>query len=78
MKLNLNATAKVTLTSFGAGVYNAWVYRSPTWCHLDDKHTGDVLECQLWELMLIFGSTTRLGMVEVPFVDNAIEVEARV
>lgn len=66
---NLNDTAEVTLTEFGAQIYNEWEssHRFPAIEKRQFKE-GDVLRDQLWHLFQIFGSFMILGG-RVPFQD---------
>ena len=71
--MNLNQQVKVVLTSYGADVFNNHhagnkYYTPPI------KVCGDEFKSSLWGLMQIFGSSIYLGMQEVPFKDNEMEI----
>lgn len=72
MKININASARVTLTAQGAfhvtKQYKQWGYT-----FAGPFKEGDVFEAQLWELMKIFGHCLFNGCL-VPFDGNVVEV----
>lgn len=76
MIIDANDIVKVTLTEAGARIFNAqyhgtaipWKYRPA------HKYGGDTLEVELWSLMKTFGPHIYMGMPEVPFLKNKIEV----
>lgn len=78
MKINMNDPVTVTLTAHGAAVWNARYDGMP----IADKYkpapnvAGDLITTQFWDLMHVFGPGVYMGMLEVPFLDNALEVEA--
>lgn len=61
--LNINATVKVKLTEIGTARWRG-------------KHnvTRTELELPLWELMAEFGPSLHMGMSQMYFVDNEIEI----
>lgn len=75
MMMNLNDRCRVTLTAAGAAQYNVWdaITKYPGWTPKNLKE-GDILVEQLWQLFQIFGPGIYLGMPEVPFLSNTIEV----
>lgn len=64
MKINLNDQVSVKLTPFGQA----------RWRGLYGTTPSAFLVMPLWELMTIFGPSLHIGMPEVCFVDNEIEV----
>lgn len=72
MRININASVRVTLTAQGAfqvtKQYKQWGYT-----FTGPFKEGDVFEVQLWELMKIFGPALFNGCL-VPFEANVIEV----
>jgi hypothetical protein len=69
-ELNVNDRVRVRLTPSGLhrlNIYYAAFKQKP---RLD----GEFYESSLWELMAIFGQLLHMGMTEIPFVDNRIEV----
>lgn len=75
--LNINTIVRVTLTDYGAMLYNEYVrcYRTnsePTL--LGTLHDGDILDIALWELAHIFGSILYMGNPNIPFANNQIEL----
>lgn len=71
--LNLNARVRVTLTPTGMRWlrerYAALAPGLEPW-----QPDANPREFQLWELMQVYGPHPYLGMVEMPFVGNRIEV----
>lgn len=60
----MNSQTTVKLTSFGKAKYIG----------LFDTDPGDILILPLWELMQIFGPGIHMGMTEMYFVDNEVEI----
>lgn len=78
MKFNMNYYATVTLTQYGADVYNNH-YRNmnvPAKYKPLPEQEGTILKRQLWDLMHIFGPHIALGM-ESPFKDCIIEFDKK-
>lgn len=68
--INLNDSVKVTLTVFGAEIYNKYMsaFDHPnSKYNFDPVNEGYVLRTQLWCLMQIFGEHLRIGFGLVPF-----------
>jgi len=63
IKININVTVRVKLTEVGIARWRG-------------KHgvTRSELEVQLWELMATFGPGMHMGMMDMYFVDNEIEI----
>jgi hypothetical protein len=72
MRLNLNAKVVVTLTEAGASIFNDHMARYPMKTPL--KVAGDTYRTELWALMQVFGAHIYMGMGEVPFLDNDLEI----
>jgi hypothetical protein len=76
MQLNMNDQVRVTLTTYGAQVWNARY----DGINIPAEHLpapcapGDEVKTQLWDLMQVFGPGIHMGMSEVPFLKNEIEV----
>jgi hypothetical protein len=71
LTLNLNAACRVTLTDAG----RRW-YREHYTALGIERFIPDPIpeEFTLWELMHVFGPHVYNGCVEIPFVDNQIEL----
>lgn len=76
MKINMNDQATVTLTAYGARVWNARYDGIDIPAeHLPEAVVaGQQIKTQLWDLMHVFGPGIHMGMQEVPFLQNEIEV----
>lgn len=79
MKINVNEIVTVRLTEYGNQIlkehYDAM--NLPEEYRNKGNLYGDH-EFHLWELMNIFGNRFRMGMCEVPFVQNSIDVELNI
>lgn len=68
---NINDSVRVTLTEYGAAVYNNWlagrIYRKQ-----ESVEEGYILKEQLWAVMSVFGEHVSLGK-QSPFKDCKIE-----
>jgi hypothetical protein len=76
LKVNMNAPVKVVLTKYGRETlkkHEDELRLAPKMRYRVGK--DGVFESQLWELFLIFGPGTFLGMGRVPFVDNEVEFQ---
>jgi hypothetical protein len=72
VKVNVNCLARAVLTERGAELYNQHGSREfESFPVRDRKRAGEVLEEQLWVLMLIFGPHLSLGNAP-PFEANVI------
>jgi hypothetical protein len=65
MKININALVKVKLTQTGEARYKGLMGLSGEYNNL---------EMPLWELMEIFGPGLHMGMIEMYFENNEIEI----
>lgn len=77
LNLNLNTMAKVTLTKFGASVFNAHWKNSgvPQKYRPGIATSGTVLDgLTFGEIMRIFSHTVYIHAGGVPFADNVIEL----
>lgn len=76
MKINMNDPVTVTLTTYGAQTWNARYngISIPVEHRPKPSHTGDVITAQLWDLMHVFGPGIHMGMLEVPFLHNAMDI----
>lgn len=68
MKINMNDRVRVKLTDKGEEILDAVEFASYY------ERDGGYLEFTLWELMQIFGRHFHMGMTEMPFVNNSIEL----
>jgi hypothetical protein len=73
MNVNINSRCKVVLTEFGAKTYNEFHSQFKNY-RPKELNVDDVLEDSLWSLMRVFGPSIHLGMIEVPFKNNEIEI----
>lgn len=71
MKININDTARVTLTSYGLNCYNQYYIGLNVHPEI---LKNNVLEAPVWDIMLIFGRRMFMGAVEMVFVNNEIEI----
>lgn len=71
VKVNINVQVRVTLSPFGKTILAA-----DDMAHMRIVRIKDVdqHECALWELMRIFGRHMHMGMTEMPFVGNVVEI----
>ena len=81
MKININQTAQVQLTKFGADILNTLNRRANGGFLLNssvrfrvDYKANEIYKNQLWFLFQVFGESFELGS-EAPFVDLEFEVE---
>lgn len=78
MKFNMNKYVTVTLTQYGADIYNTH-YREmnvPEKYKPVQEHEGAIIKRQLWELMHVFGSSISLGL-DSPFKECIIEFDKK-
>lgn len=68
MKINMNARVRVKLTKKGNEILDAAEFASY------NERENNYLEFTLWQLMQTFGGNFHIGMTELPFVDNAVEL----
>lgn len=71
MEFSLNDGCTVTLTAFGKETYEKHFASYGI-----EKKAPDILETQMWDLMLIFGPVLRAGFANMPFVDNKVDIES--
>ncbi len=70
MKFNINDTVRAKLTDYGTQYYTLF-HRT---LGVSVPAAIKSVEMPLWELMQIFGPTLHMGMRELPFVDNEVEI----
>lgn len=71
LPINTNSEFVVTLTKFGAVVYNAHYWRLPVKHRPPIVKEGDEIKSELWHLMHVFGPHMINGG-EVSFKDNKV------
>lgn len=71
MKVNLNDRCSVKLTKVGVERLEKEYW--PGYKFNYNPET-EVLSIELWHIMNIFGSMLGSGIIELPFVDNMIEI----
>lgn len=71
---NLNAICRITLTATGARIWNARYDAIPQIPKPDPVAAGAVVETELWNVMNYFGPHIYMGMAEVPFHNNQMEI----
>lgn len=71
---NLNSPCRVTLTATGARIWNARYDGLPGIPKPEPVAAGAVVETELWNLMHEFGPHIHMGMFEVPFANNRMEI----
>jgi hypothetical protein len=77
MKVNANEAVSVTLTMTGAAIYNDWMGQFPH--NIRERvQPGQTIKLPLWSLMQIFGPSIHMGMHQVPFVDNVMDLHVSV
>jgi len=77
MIINMNDKVKVRLSDFGRQVHKQWVQTTMGGKFKFEPRAQDDegwSEWSVWELMQTFGPFMRMGMPQVPFVDNEIKV----
>jgi hypothetical protein len=60
-EININEIVEVTLTSYGADVYNSYYSQFKHYRPAERKE-GDVLRDSLWSIMQVFGPAIYMGM----------------
>lgn len=73
--VNLNATVIVTLTQYGADIYNK--YYADYEIAKEPKPEGATVSMLLHELALIFGDVLYVGNPKQPFVDNNLKIRKK-
>jgi hypothetical protein len=68
---NLNNDVYMRLTPTGKKILNTQPYKLSAWKTDDEGY----IHIPLWEVMRIFGKEMRMGMSEVPFVNNEIMID---
>lgn len=77
MILNLNSEVTVTLTKYGAKIYNKYYkkfYTSSPSFECDAVEEGFVYKTELWHLMQIYGEWLYNGNPDIPFKENKLEI----
>lgn len=79
MKVNLNAGIKIKLTPTGASIlkdhYEKLLDASDAKDRIEKMTDAEGLtNIRLWEFMRIFGPYMNLGIVDVPFEENAFHI----
>ena len=80
MKININEVVNFTLTETGAGILNKYYrqFNHPIFTDKINHKIGDNLVMSLWTVMEIFGPHIHMGMVEVPFQSNSLNLQLKV
>lgn len=80
-ELNTNEMVRVILTERGAAIYNADAAKmnahmatTRSSYRVTYKLPGDMHETSLWRLMQLYGPHIYMGMREMPFLDNVVEI----
>lgn len=78
--VNINVQATVTLTPFGLQILEREFSNIPGASNYLDviypnRRTTGIIRTQLWEIMRVFGSHLDMGVRELPFVGNNIQLE---
>lgn len=73
MSINMNDVVVVTLTEFGAKVYNRRIIGDRLENYLTKVTEGHVLRTQLWYLFAIYGEFIGLGQA-LPFISGEIKL----
>lgn len=73
---NINNECSVTLTEYGAILYNAYNTRWD-FGKFQPKivESGEIITLPTWEIMKIFGHCFHMGMIDMPFDKNIISIK---
>lgn len=69
--INMNDFCRVKLTAFGHHILESH-YKG---LYQPKQRDDGFYRFQMWELFQVFGSKFHLGMNEIPFVNNEIQLE---
>lgn len=75
MKINMNARCRFILTEAGASLWNAHYDEVPPEYRPAPVPAGQEVRTQLWVAFQVFGPAIYMGMPQVHFTDNCLEIE---